>query len=82
VTVCGTCQNSPYHEMQIQPVYGWIPQVTCSCGLVFNSDAEWSIHNQSLGWGIGHSYSATSYWGQTGTQQVSVHINCPACGRR
>lgn len=69
-----------YHEAVYAPQQVVVGEyVQCSCGAQFSSQPAWSAHNQSLGWGVSHSYSVKPLYE---TQQVCVrdaYYSC-ACG--
>ena len=49
--------DAVYKTVNHPAEYDTIEVIRCSCGLEFSTNAEWSAHNKSLGFGNGHSYS-------------------------
>lgn len=61
--------------------------ILCSCGQTFSSNAAWSSHNQSLGFGQSHSYTVVEEPAQTVRhpevghyETVTTGYVCSGCG--
>ena len=53
--------------------------IQCSCGAQFANQAAWSAHNQSLGFGVSHSYSSEPIYGYEQVCMQEAYYSCE-CG--
>ena len=69
-----------YHEALIwdKPVVVG-DYIQCSCGAQFSTEAAWTSHNKSLGFGVSHSYSVEPIYGYEQVCMQEAYYSCE-CG--